>query len=139
MGDSFSGRARIPGCGPVSVQIVGAQKFRQELQAAEKAMADLTAPHTAAAQAVKKAAGPTTPRLTGALAASVRASGSAAYGVISSGLKYAPVIHWGWRGHGIEPQPWLSRAAQVSEPTWVRGFLTYANKVLGTVKGARGL
>lgn len=55
-----------------------------------------------------------TPKLSGALAGSIKASNTKNKSDVRAGgakVPYAGVIHYGWPGHGIEPNPFLTTAA----------------------------
>jgi hypothetical protein len=104
----------------------GAKKFRQELKRAGVAVADLKEPYRLTAELVVRVAKPRTPRKTGALADTVRGSGTQTAGIVRAGNKsvpYANPIHWGWPARHIKPQPWLSIAAQSSESQWLPLFM----------------
>jgi hypothetical protein len=121
------------------VRIDGAKKMRRELKQAGLDMSDLSQPYKEAATTVKTAAGPATPKRGGTLSRTVRASGTRTAGIIRAGtntVPYANPIHWGWSGHRIEAQPWLSESAQRSEPSWLPRFIDHMNDVLAKVKGA---
>ncbi len=65
-----------------------------------------------AADIVAKEAKVLVPKLTGRLQRSIKAGATAknAY-VKAGGLVYAGPIHFGWRAHNIEPQPFIYEAA----------------------------
>ncbi|HWA67160.1 MAG TPA: hypothetical protein VG899_12430 [Mycobacteriales bacterium] len=67
-----------------------------------------------AARVVEKAM-PNVPRLSGALAGSVKALATVTSASVKAGtpsrVPYAGVIHWGWRAHGITSRPFLTDAA----------------------------
>jgi hypothetical protein len=63
----------------------------------------------------------------------VQGSNSATRAEIKSALPYSEVIHWGWPQHGIEAQPWLSVAAQQTEPQWVGYFEELIDDVTTTM------
>lgn len=122
------------------VQIVGAKKLRKELKRAGFDMRNLREPHMESARVVAYAGKPDTPRDTGALAATVRPAGTQTMGIVRAGkasVPYANPIHWGWPDRNITAQPWLSEAAERTEPTWLQIFLDYLNEVLSRVEGAQ--
>ena len=86
---------------------------------AEKRLTDMGSQYGRTAQTIASRGRSTAPRRTGALAASVGGSGQRMSAEVRSQIVYAGVIHWGWPAHGIEPQPWLSDAAQATEPQWI--------------------
>lgn len=120
------------------VRIDGAKKMRRELRRAEVDMSDLSKPYREAAATVKTAAVPAAPKRSGRLARTVRSSGTRTAGIIRAGsnsVPYAGAIHWGWPARRIEAQPWLSEAAQRTEPAWLPRFIDHMNDVLDKIKG----
>lgn len=116
--------------------LIGADRMQLTLKQAVRDFDDLSIPGSAASRKILTAAKQAAPRRTGALANSHRlvpAQGRTAG--VSAGVHYAPVIHWGWRGHNIEPNPWLIGAARRTEPSWVQDYLAYADRTIGQVEG----
>lgn len=77
----------------------------QDLKAAFKAIGNL----------VVREAHTLTPRKSGALVNSIRASNTKNKAIVRAGsarVPYAGVIHYGWPSHGISPQPYLHDAAE---------------------------
>jgi hypothetical protein len=70
--------------------------------------------HSKVARPVERQAKIVVPKRTGALAASIRrAKGSTKAATVRAGgarVPYAGPIHFGWKKHGISPQPFLSDA-----------------------------
>lgn len=84
--------------------------MRRALRAVEGGTSDLKDVHARAARLVADRATQLAPRLSGRLASSVRSTGQARVGVVRAGfasIPYAGPIHFGWRAHNIEPQPFL--------------------------------
>lgn len=93
-----------------SITVEGGRDLRAALRKVADGTADLKSAHADAANIVAVAARSIAPRRSGRLAASVRSSGQARQGVIRAGkaaVPYAGVIHFGWPGHNIRPQPFL--------------------------------
>lgn len=93
-----------------SIKVDGARELRKALKAVDGGIADLKSVHADAAQIVEQRATQLVPRRSGLLAGSLRSSGQAAGGVVRAGraaVPYAGVIHFGWPGHNISPQPFL--------------------------------
>lgn len=115
------------------VGIKGAKAMRRDLKKAGFDLAELREPHMSAARTVATAAKPMTPHRSGALAQSVRPGATRTAGVIRAGKKtvpYANPIHWGWYERKIRSQPWLSLAAQRTEPTWLPAFIKAMNEAI---------
>lgn len=93
-----------------TIKVEGARELRKALKGVDGGMADLKSVHADAAKIVEQRAEQLAPRRSGALAGSLRSSGQAAGGVVRAGrasVPYAGVIHFGWPGHNIKPQPFL--------------------------------
>lgn len=118
------------------VRVDGADRLRKTMKAAGVKLRDLSAVNRRTAAKVAQAAGPSTPRRTGALAASVRPQGTQKVAAVRSALVYAPVIHFGWPGHNIEAQPWLYDTAVDTEPEWSTYYEDEIDKILDTIHGA---
>ena len=119
----------------MSTMLLGADKMQRELKAAVVDLADLSEPGRQAGRRVASAGTAEAPRRTGALAASHRSTADRTVALITANTVYAPVIHWGWRAHNIEPNPWLSRAAQRTEPAWIQFYEQQVDKALDRVRG----
>lgn len=119
-------------------QIEGARQLRKTLKGADPLLLDrIKAAHRQAADTVKSAA--EVPHLTGRLGATVRASGTKTAAVVRAGtarVPYAGPIHWGWGRRHIKAQPFLSEAAQRTEPTWFEAYHREVLAVLDTIEGA---
>lgn len=79
------------------------------------------------------------PRRSGRLAGTVRGSGTKTAAVVRAGrssVPYAGPIHWGWRARHIRPNPFLTRAAQETEPAWTEVYLAQVESILGQIRGA---
>jgi hypothetical protein len=111
-----------------AIKVKGADQLRKALRQVDSGIKDLKGVHADAAKVVEQRATQIVPRRTGRLEASIRSSGQARQGVVragSAGLPYAGVIHFGWAGHNISPQPFLydaldDRAGEVLD-TYERG------------------
>lgn len=121
------------------IEVVGARELRSTLKRAGEDLGDLKAAHAAAAQLVTATSRPKAPRRTGTLSGSVRGSGTSTAAIIRAGgarVPYAGPIHFGWRAHNIEPQPFISEAAQSTEPAWTALYTRAVDRILDKVKGA---
>jgi hypothetical protein len=124
--------------GDAGIKVDGARRLRSTLKAAGDDLSDLKAAHAAAAQIVAGSGGAGAPRVTGALAGTVRSSGTTTAAIVRAGkaaVPYAAPIHWGWFSRHIRPNPWLSRAAQQTEPTWQPIYMAAVNRAVDKVKG----
>jgi hypothetical protein len=119
-----------------SVRVEGLSRLSATLRRAKIDISDLKAATMKAAATVAQAAQASSPRRTGTLAGSVHGNRATARATVSSRLVYAGVIHWGWPAHNIEPQPFVSQAAQDTEPVWVAEYQRDVQHALDKVKGA---
>ena len=79
------------------------------------------------------------PQRTGRLAGNIRPAKQAQRARImagSSGVPYAGPIHWGWPARNIAENPFISRAAQATEPEWTQAYLEDVQAALDRVRGA---
>lgn len=117
-----------------NVVMLGAKQLERALQQAQLDLLDLRETHLQAAKIVMNYAKPRTPRDTGALANSLRVSASRTTGIIEAGnvtdVPYARIIHYG--NEYIRAQPWLSHAAQFTEPTWIKLYEERIDEILET-------
>lgn len=52
-------------------------------------------------------------------------------------VPYAGPIHYGWPAHGIEANPFVTDAAQATEPLWLPKYETDVNAVAHSLDGNR--
>lgn len=120
------------------VEIDGARELRRTLRAAGDDLEDLKAANQAAANIAAAAAKSEAPKLTGALAGDIRASGTKTAGTIRAGRKripYAGPIHFGWPARGIKARPYITEGAQQTESIWVPLYQELLDEALSKVKG----
>ena len=93
------------------VRVDGLSKLKKQFRAAGVDMAEMREAGKAAAEIVAvEARTRTVPRRSGALSDSIRSAGQVSGAVVRAGgarVPYAKVIHFGWPGHNIAPQPFL--------------------------------
>ena len=114
-------------------EIVGLPNLRRTLNRAAGEVQDLKTAPAEAGNVVARAARP--PVVSGALAGSIRSSTTTNTAIVSAGVRYAGVIHWGWPRKGIRAQPFLSEAGQSSEGTWTQAYEDEVDHILSKVKG----
>ena len=123
----------------VGIRVEGAANLRRTLRKAGDDLTDLKNAHAKAAAVAGSHARTAGPRRSGRLLGSVRWSGNATGAVIRAGrasVPYAQPIHWGWRRRGIDPQPWVTEAAQDTEPVWTEVYAAAVQRILSRVHGA---
>lgn len=92
------------------VEIEGLGEVRSALRKAKHDLDDLKGAGKDAADMVAGEARTIVPRLTGTLEQTIRGAGQAGGAVVRAGnakVVYAPIIHFGWPAHGIEPRPFI--------------------------------
>lgn len=120
------------------VQVRGRAELVRTMRAAGADLRDLNAANRAAAEVVAPAAAAAAPRRTGRLAATGRPAGTRTQALIrfgSAALPYGPPIHFGWRARHIDPNPFAFEAAQRTEPQWTAVYTRAINQILATIKG----
>lgn len=121
------------------LRVDGGRRLRSTLRKAGADLGDLKDSHRRVAGIVGIAAKFGAPRgQTGKLAASVRPSGTQSAAIVRAGfasVPYAAPIHWGWPKRNIKAQPWISEAAQDTEPEWFDVYHTELVRILDQVEG----
>jgi hypothetical protein len=121
-------------------EVRGGRTLRKSLRTAGDDLSDLKDVHKQAAGIAANRAASRAPRRSGRLAATIRAAGTKTAGIVRVGnntkVPYAPVIHWGWGRHHIAANPFASRGAQESQPTWLPLYERYVDTTLNKIKGA---
>lgn len=121
------------------IRVEGGRELRASLKRAGRDLNDLKDAHKEAADLVTSASKPGTPHgKTGKLAGSLRGAGTASAAIIRAGgarVRYAGVQHFGWPARHIRPRPWITEAAQRTEPTWTHLYEDAVEDVLATIRG----
>lgn len=121
-------------------EVVGGRALRSSLRKAGDDLSDLKTAHSQAANVAALGARQRVPELSGALKATIRASGTKTAGIVRVGnnrkVPYAMPIHWGWPRRGIAANPFASLGAQATEPTWLLIYERYIDSVTDKIKGA---
>lgn len=126
----------MPG-GPI-VRVQGARQLRATLRKAGDDLTEMQRIHATVSRFVAARAAGYAPRVTGALAGSVRGSQAKTRAIVRAGgarVPYAGVIHWGWPRRNIAATYFASRAATDTEPTWLRYYMQRVDQIIATVKG----
>jgi hypothetical protein len=93
-----------------SIKVQGARELRRELRKMGNDMENLKALNLDVATIVSNRAKDLVPRRTGALADTIRPSGTKTAGRVRAGFRrvpYAGPVHFGWPARRIQPQPFL--------------------------------
>lgn len=121
------------------IKVEGARELRASLRRAGEDLSDLKAAHAAASGVVVAASRIRAPHRSGRLAGSVRGSGTATKALIRAGgvsVPYANPIHWGWKARGIAAQPFITDAAQNTEPVWTVLYERQVELIVNRIRGA---
>lgn len=124
--------------GTGEVRIEGLQRLVTTMRKAGEDLSDLKAANARAADIVIAAAESLAPRRSGKLASSLRSSKVPGRARILAGrasVPYAMPIHWGWPARNIEPNPFVSMAAQQTESEWLPAYLEDVEKALSQIEG----
>lgn len=124
-------------------RVKGADQLRRTLKQAGADLSDLTKLHREVANIVLPVArtmAPTGPDIGGHIRNTIRAGATRRAAIIRVGnanaQPYAHPVHWGWYRRGIRPNPWVSRAAQATEPQWTERFFDGLVDIIQKVEGA---
>lgn len=124
----------MAGAPDVTVRVIGAKELRRSLKAADRDLGDLKTVHRKIGTMVMSTATPRAPRRTGKLASSLRSSPTTTKARVTSRLPYAAPVHWGVPSRGIEPQPWISAAAQRREADWTDLYRKEVQRIMDEVE-----
>jgi hypothetical protein len=126
-----------------NLEVRGANRLRSTLRKAGQDMTQLKDAHKRAAEIVAVAARSRAPRVTGKLAATVRAAGTVRAGIVRAGFKrtpYAGPNNWGWPDgsapHGsFAGTNFITDAAKATESAWVPVYLQDLDRIIDQVEG----
>ena len=121
-----------------TIEVEGARELRRTLAKAGADLDDFKAVHREVGAYVGARAVQNAPKVSGALAGSMRPSSAKTSAVVRFGSKavpYAGVIHWGWAGHHIAANPFASTAAEETEETWLDMYMRRVEQLVDSVKG----
>lgn len=120
------------------VRIEGLDELARSMRKAGVDIDELKDAHWRAASIVAARAAQIAPQRTGKLAGSIRAARQVKRARVMAGrtsVPYAAPIHWGWPAHNISANPYMSNAAQQTEPEWTAAYLADVQAALDKVKG----
>jgi phage gpG-like protein len=112
------------------------EELQRTMAKAGEELQDLQTANQRAGAMVAAMAARSAPRRSGRLAGSIRAERTRGGATITSGLAYAGAIHWGWPSRHIDPQPYITLAAQATEDQWLKLYEQEIDRTLEKVKGA---
>jgi hypothetical protein len=120
------------------VQVQGARELRSSMKRAGEDLQQLKEAHAKVAAQVAPVARSLAPHGTGRLAGSGRPGASQRAAILRFGSKaipYAGVQEWGWGRRNIPAQPYATRAARQTEPTWTLTYQAAVDQILSRIKG----
>lgn len=120
----------------VTLRLEGLEELQRTMANASEELQDLATANQRTADMVAAMAARMAPRRSGRLAGSIRAQRTKGGATITSGLAYAGAIHWGWPSRHIDPQPYITLAAQATEGQWVKLYEQDVDRTLEKIKGA---
>ena len=122
-----------------AVTVVGARELRKSMKKAELSLKDMTAIHKHIATIVAEEAKKRAPVRTGALRKTVRPAATQSAAIVRVGnnkrVPYAMPIHWGWPSRNVKKNPFVSHAAQATEPRWTAYYLKQVDEILSRIEG----
>jgi len=121
------------------IRVEGLDELVRSMKRAGQDIDELKDAHFRAAQIVATYAAQIAPRRSGKLAGSIKAARQVRRARVTAGrssVPYAAPIHWGWPSHNINGDPFMSKAAQATEPEWTAAYAADVQAALDKVKGA---
>lgn len=113
----------------------GLTQLVSSLDRASVELQDFTEPHRQATSLLVSAAAPSTPRLTGTLAAGTRSDASPKVGTVYNASDHAVPTHWGAPAKHIRAQPWLVETLTKVESRMVAQYEQHVETTLDTIQG----
>lgn len=115
------------------VGIVGLRQFIKQLESLGVEVTDLKAAWNRVGNIVVKEAQSRAPKVSGALAGSIRANNAKGNATVKAGsarVPYAAVQHWGWPGHNIQATEYLTGAARTKQDQVVEAISDELDKLI---------
>lgn len=119
----------------VRVDVDGDEQLRATSRRAAAQLDDLATTDAAAAQIAATRARAIVPKVSGALAATIRAGTGGEVTAGNAVIRYAGVIHSGWPARNIAAQPYLTQALAVTEDQVVRLYADKTDRTIHDIKG----
>jgi len=124
--------------GRALAEVEGGPRFRRTLKQAGIDLKNLRNVHRSVGTLVAVAAAAFAPRRSGRLAGNIRAGATQKAAIVRAGgarLPYAGPIHWGWPKRNITANPFITQAAQQTEPRWIAVYQDYTDNALDHIEG----
>lgn len=126
------------------ITVEGGRQLRATMRAAGMDMQRMKDAHAATARVAQQGITAKAPKKSGAMAATVRSSGTMSYAVVRAGFKsrpYAGPNNWGWPANagGIRGSfggdHWMYAGARATESAWVAVYAAEVQKIANTIRG----
>lgn len=123
------------------VKVEGARRLRTTLKKAGADMKQMRTTHRSIADIISRAAQSRVPQRSSRLSSTIRPGATQAAAIARAGnnrkggVPYANPIHWGWHRRHIRPNPFLSLAAQDSEPKWFAAYSQAVEHIINQIQG----
>lgn len=118
-----------------SITVEGDERLRATMSHAADDLADMATVGRSAGEVVRARAASNAPKVTGRLAASVRASSTASEVVVASSIAYAARVNYGMPSVSQPAQPFMSDALRDTESAVIA---MYSRRVDGAISHIRG-
>lgn len=120
------------------IEMTGQKELARRIRKIKGNLDDFKEANAKAANTVAVRARTLAPKRSGKLAKSIRPGATKRRAVAragnnrnsKSGVPYAGPIHWGWPARHIKANPFMSVAAQQTEPQWVKYYKLAADKAI---------
>lgn len=125
--------------GPTRVYIEGGDRLARTLKEAGASLDEMKALHAEVGETLEAGAEPLIALRTGALAGTLRSSGTKREAVLRAGggsVPYAGVIEFGWPARNIAPHPALTASLANQEDRITELYEREVDRLLGKVKGS---
>lgn len=119
------------------VAVEGARQFRAALRRADGDLADLKQTNADVAAIAARQGRIDAPHRSGALASTVRSSGTATQAIVRVGtsrVPYAGPIHYGWPARHISPHPFIIEGAEQSQPAWLSLYMAAIERIIARIE-----
>ena len=115
-----------------TVEVEGAAELARALRGISDGLDDLSATNTKAANLVAPVARRLAPRLTGALAGSIRAEGNREGAEVGTPISYGWPVHSGVPARGIAGVPFIADAWTQTEHVWMAVYEDDVQRLIDT-------
>lgn len=126
------------------ITVEGGRQLRATMRRAGMDMQRMKDAHAATARVAQQGITAKAPKKTGAMASTIRSSGTMSYAVVRAGFKsrpYAGPNNWGWPANagGIRGsfggEHWMYAGARATESAWVAVYAAEVQKIANTIRG----